>query len=859
MASPATLMASSLAEHFKREEDKVIAQKLFELNAYRKDIDTPDFRRVAKMIAEFALASPGESESQRDLELASLRLAGLASSSVTLLDEAQQKEVLNIFLPKAMGEGVDSSFYSEAITQLLLRYLNPEDSMPVLQKKVKEHLDVYLNRERISWLVERVEVGAVESPFEAIDNKEELGPLVAIKEKYQLAGPEPATKKPKDENVASLSRESIAEDKAAASLEERIYREAAKKKVDVELQLEALNRMNALFNKKENVSWAEKSVWNKLSSKVSKGVDRLILQDPVRTPKESLFSNTLVEFDPETMMTRKELIRFNVIGSFKATFPSAKVSEDVYAYAALKAMSKGIHYPLIKSTFTDPKESYNFVVNMTKSLVDAGYDVNDIRVSPHLRKVFEERIMPLFAQENSLEEAPEALANNPSVDASKLDRRGEGAVEPPSQKQTRFEQEEVDMLESIKASLREVNEHPLKISRGMNGEEQQNSFSDLSNDDILKIIQLVPLLSMPDEGWRDLVDGTGLAPESRRQVERTAEYIKRLVGTTIPDAEGRVRMDPNRNTKQFERLKELAPHLKIVMPEQYEILSKTIPALDNVTKEKVKQNNVAQTPSENANSEVDSTPAPPPEEQEKGAELPKEQVATRRNDEKMPEASEPAPKGDPVSPYSEAWVRRVAQVKDSGALSPEDIKKMVELDESEVTFFASTPPSKDEMDGVAFSSFRRHLHAVRDAVNPFQEAPNDMHVAIMKKLPEGYLASIVPPEGIQAMKLSSVYQERGEPAVVQEDGAQLDSKNEPSPPDPIEMTSPVSNDLEKYDVSINENIDSMDFTEEAPSAEGLADWTPPEPPEMESPPLPAAEDIPPPRKKEEYRPKRPRP
>ena len=103
MASPATLMASSLAENFRDEEDKIRAQKLFELNTYRKSVNTEEYRRIAEMIASFTLAGKGQSESQRDLEMASLRLAGLASGGVTLLSDEQQKEVLSTLLPRAMG------------------------------------------------------------------------------------------------------------------------------------------------------------------------------------------------------------------------------------------------------------------------------------------------------------------------------------------------------------------------------------------------------------------------------------------------------------------------------------------------------------------------------------------------------------------------------------------------------------------------------------------------------------------------------------------------------------------------------------------------------------------------------------
>ena len=68
MASPATQLASALAETFRNEEDKVRAQKLFELSAYRSNVDTQEYREVAQLIAELALAGKGQSESQRDLE-----------------------------------------------------------------------------------------------------------------------------------------------------------------------------------------------------------------------------------------------------------------------------------------------------------------------------------------------------------------------------------------------------------------------------------------------------------------------------------------------------------------------------------------------------------------------------------------------------------------------------------------------------------------------------------------------------------------------------------------------------------------------------------------------------------------------
>ena len=93
MASPATPLASALAETFRDEEDQVRAQQLFELNAYRSNVDTQEYRKIAQLIAELALAGKGQSESQRDIEMAALRLAGLANGSISLLGESQQKEV----------------------------------------------------------------------------------------------------------------------------------------------------------------------------------------------------------------------------------------------------------------------------------------------------------------------------------------------------------------------------------------------------------------------------------------------------------------------------------------------------------------------------------------------------------------------------------------------------------------------------------------------------------------------------------------------------------------------------------------------------------------------------------------------
>ncbi|APD91900.1 hypothetical protein BM525_18640 (plasmid) [Alteromonas mediterranea] len=576
MASPATPLASALAETFRDEEDQVRAQQLFELNAYRSNVDTQEYRKIAQLIAELALAGKGQSESQRDIEMAALRLAGLANGSISLLEESQQKEVLDTLLPRAMGEGPDSSFYSEHLSQLLLRHASPNDTAPVLKKNVKEHLDKFLNKERVEWLVSKVESGSIVSPFDETDSD----PIEDIKAKYGIPKTSQANKAKPNEDTAKVSREALAEKDVSASLEERIHRDAAKRKFDIDVQVDALNKMNALFAKPENASWAEKNVWDKVKGKIGEKVDRITLQDPIKYPKESLFSKTLVDMDPETMLTKRELLRFNTLGSFKAKFASAKVSDDVYSYAALSAMSKGIRYPMIKSTFTDPNESFQFVNNMTKALVEAGYDVNDIRVSPHLRRVFEERIKPNYAQENALEEAPEELVADPELEANKLGRQGEGPVLPPSNEQSRFEPEAADKLEFIKNQIKEMNEHPLKISKGMNDPDKKQKFSDLSNEDVGKILQLAPLLNMPDQGWKDLVAGTGLAPESRKQVEATARYITKLVDSLTPDEAGKTKLDPEKNNKQLARLKELRPILQTSMPDLYEKLSNNLSLLN---------------------------------------------------------------------------------------------------------------------------------------------------------------------------------------------------------------------------------------------------------------------------------------
>lgn len=984
MASPATLMASSLAENFRDEEDKIRAQKLFELNTYRKSVNTEEYRRIAEMIASFTLAGKGQSESQRDLEMASLRLAGLANGGVTLLSDEQQKEVLSTLLPRAMGEGPDSSFYSEHLSQLLLRYVNPDDSAPVLSKEVKAHLDQYLNAERVSWLLSRVESGAIASPFDEFEGGDEAKPLDSIREKYSLPKEAPVQDSPavngnNPDAVAKLSSDAIDESKASATLEERVNREAAKHKVNMDLQVDALNRMNALFNKQENVSWAEKSVWDKVSKKVGQKVDRVFLRDPIQYPKESLFSKTLVDMDPETMLTRRELLRFNTIGSFKATFPSSKVSDDVYAYAALSAMSKGIKYPLIKSTFTDPNESYQFVMNMTKSLVEAGYDVNDIRVSPHLRKIFESRIKPHYAQENALEEAPEALVNDPTVSPDKIGPGGDGPVEPPNDEQPRFEQDAVNKLESLKEMIKSVNEHPLKISRGMNGDENQNSFSDLTNEDIGKIVELAPLLSLPDEGWQDLVEGSGLAPEARRQVEKTVDYMERLVESTVPDEQGRTKMDPARNTKQLERLNVVAPFMKEAMPEAYKTLTETMPLLgrppadesgflipeelwrrkptvsnsndeytkamsqqalhdwekeveglreahnNDVKQDELKQNNVtvqgedadAPLPPENE-SELPPSPSaeegPPayfnevplpeselhpiadddeknlPVEPDVGQERPQvdeSKPVEQQVNVKEEVASEPA---EPASPYAEEWVARVGTTDDVTELSADDIKAIVELDESKVAFFNSTPPNKDEMGGAEFSTLRRQIQAVRDAINPFQDDPSHTQVAIMKKLPESYLKDIMPSSAIDIMngKEGDTPANPGEADLKQSHegndvAPELDNGIEKESVDPMDLTdsmepqeelvepditpeqpkaptAEVNTQAESPDLqpSIDEpgaqenappdeepvhGDDSMAFTQDISTQEELTNWMPPEPPPFETPPLPSEEEM----------------
>jgi hypothetical protein len=875
MASPVTKMASSLAEIFQQENDKTLAQKLFELRAYQKSSDTEEFRRVAMMISEFALAQTGESETQRELEFASLRLAGLAHGGRSLLSKEQQERVLKELLPRAMGDAPESSYYSAPVSQLLLRHLNPADKYPIFSPEVKEHLDTYLDKERVQWLIGRVESESIESPFDEVDNGEP-DPIKAIKNKYGFPDDEPVQEAP--EKVAKLNSDSAESSSRIAELAERVDRDASKRRIDMDLRVDAQNRINELFSKEENAGWAEKNVWSKVKGKVGEKVDRVFLQDPIKYPKESLFSRTLVDLDPQTLLTRRELLKFKSLGSFKATFPSSKVSDDVYNYAALSAMSQGIVYPYIKSTFTDPNESYTFLEKMTHSLIEAGYDIDSIRVSPHLKKVFEERIKPVYAQENALEEAPEVAIDNPDVSAKELGKGlGDAPVKPFQHVAPRFNEDLVDSIELIKAKISAVNDHPLKVGSSLFDPEAPKAISDLDKDELLAIYELSPYLNLPDEGWKNLADGSGLEPEARKVVEKISQYVEKIAAKALPDENGVVKMDPEKHSKQFEFLKsslntvdKVNPQLREALQDAISLLSRpkadkegfVIPdqlwlrkpnasnsndeyvnamSMESLhrwegkvaeAKEEYLKNQGSQPTAapENVNGTQDAarqsvdggndeadvpkqdspdaffyndTPPPhltevPPSDEEFGPQvqydegmdisyppndvpfvdksLPPESTteaapvenAQPPKEEVKGEAVEPdsqAPQAekvqDDVSPYESESIKALSKTKNPLELDGDAIEVAAKMTQQEVEFFNLNSPTKEQMTGTEFSNLRRNIREIRDAINPFQENPNEVQIEIMKKVSSELLASIVPEEGIAVLAKNDL---KGEPS-----------------------------------------------------------------------------------------------
>jgi hypothetical protein len=848
MTSPVTTMASSLAEIFNDEKDKTLAQHLFELRSYQKNVDTQEYQNVAKMIAEFALSQTGESETQRELEYASLRLAGLTHGGRSLLTKEQQESVLKKFIPRAMGESPEASFYSEPVSQLLLRHLNPQDKYPIFPKEVKGYLDQYLDKEKAQWLIERVESQSIESPFDEVDEMGNVDPIKDIKKSFGLNEDEPAPK-PAD-NVAKLSSDAAEEVSRSAQLAERVDRDATKNRIDMEMRVDAQNRINEIFAKDENSGWAEKNVWSKLKGKVGEGVDRVFLQDPIKYPKESLFSQTLVDLDPQTLLTRRELLKFKALGSFKATFPSSKVSDDVYNYAALSALSQGIVYPYIKSTFTDPNEAYTFLEKMTKSLVEAGYDIDSIRVSPHLLKFFEERIKPGYSQENALEEAPEVAIDNPEVTPEELKNNlGDGPVEPFRHVATRFNPELESSIEHIKEKINEINSHPLKIGSSLFDSEVPKSISDLEKEDILEIYKLAPFLSLPDEGWNNISDGAGLAPGARKVVEKVSSYIDKIANKAIPDENGVVKMDPEKHSNQHELLKSARPLISDSNPE---LAKKVADALalferpkadsdgfvipdslwlrkpnesnstdeyaaamskqaiydwENLVKE-AKVNylkSLSETPSvsvdtiddveksspvEVGNPELntedpegdakerapesffyDEVPPhmseiPPPSEElgppsgepmdamdsfsEDIPPIPPEVMENQKAEVAAPIPDEPS-EVEVASPYLNEAVVALSKSSAAKDLDGDAIKVAAQMSQSDVDFFNSNPPSKEEMTGTEFSNLRRNLREIRDAVNPFQESPSELQLEIIAKVPHDVLVDIMPEKGLEAL------------------------------------------------------------------------------------------------------------
>jgi hypothetical protein len=520
---------SVIVEDLESEDDKSLMLQL--LNGRKKfkgtGAESVRARELARMFVDKTVGGIGGNtvylQSRNDAVMHALIFSGFNSRNILHVDEEVAANAVKELLPKAMGDSAEYPLYNSDIQKTLLFYLE-DPSKFKMNEKVKASVDGYLTDDKKQILLSRAFADDFEHDF---DKKkiEEVSEDLGV----TLLSPEELSEKV-DGDSAKLSDDVVKSEQRSEILDSEL--EANKKhQQSIEMEALALQRINAIMERNRDDGWAERTVKDKATDwSLDKVGDFFRSGKPVY-PDESIFSNSIAKLDAAGR-AEQEFVTFGVnpLAGFKATVKNANQPDDVYSLIANKAILANVKYPYIKSTFRDPSQAETFTKKSLQALVDAGYDIDNIRVQKHL-----EGYLNAFRSElalSSITEAPEELVHE------KENPDPENKHQDPDY--VKFEERIQGMSdeERLAEGLKQLNEPLISMQDSMKDPEKPMSFSDFKNEDLVEVLKYAPLLKdINTEQWDTALKQVGLIPRTRNIVESVEAHFDSLLRLADPNVD----------------------------------------------------------------------------------------------------------------------------------------------------------------------------------------------------------------------------------------------------------------------------------------------------------------------------------
>lgn len=508
-----------LKSFFEKEEHR---RNLAELLRNLKLNDKSLQDEMSEMFVRRALADDAFSddalETSVDLQTQALILSGMNTQGACLVNDSLQRQAFESLLPLALKNQEDGLVNSH-VAQALIGYINHTGDTPFFNERADAIVSELVTDKTRDALLQRVADQALSSPLPQEETQALLAKHEITPSRREAAND--AEIVPQPEGISSDMEVGRASDEFkypdAGEFSDNAYREAEKYQLTIDSRAEARDRINALL--KEKPGWVERTVVDRLRAKKDQFIEdlndgALFVKDPLKYPKESLFSETLSEVDETGREVHELVVMRNTPLSMKAIFKKPDAPKEAYEISALRLREQGVKRPYINATFKDKGKCQQFLMQSVEGLLKAGYDIDDIVVAPRIKHLFGP-IYEHHMQRGMLSEAPEDLIASPD-DPDVAKRHG---MEDPDPGPAR-----PSGNEAVHEQIRAIHEPLDAVINMYEGAEegQSQGIRDLEPEVLAAAMSVAPHIE-DEASWQRAVDEGGLNPRSN-------DFMKRLVG-----------------------------------------------------------------------------------------------------------------------------------------------------------------------------------------------------------------------------------------------------------------------------------------------------------------------------------------
>jgi hypothetical protein len=580
------LTRETLAALIEDEQDQNIMVKILAGESLKSNVEAKRGKELADLFVELvkngAEYQSLELQTSRDAVMYALTMSGFNDKGIISVSPERIEENIQALLPIVMGESPESILFHSDANAALLSYLHDKEKFDVAPK-VSAVLDEYLNQDRAHLLLQRASTGFLDNNLSYVEMKGieqrfdlELPSLVG---EYVLPSPAlprseaPPTDLPTDSpslgdeqepQAAKLGDDVMRPDHAEIYASEE--KAAQKYQLDVDLQTEALMKINAIMESKRADGWTHRTVVDKLKDNIGDRIGDLVNPSRIVYPNESVFSQSLSIVDAAGRSTQT-LATFNTspFSSFKASVTDPLVGPEVFQIIALKAKAAGVKHPFLKSTFKDAKQATQFLKEAADALLAEGYEIEDIRVQKSLQPYFDAYKSEKL--EFTITEAPEDLAldpDDPDVAMKHADKPAKDLAE----RMARMSPDEI-----LTENLMSINGELQNMQQAMASEEKSLEMKDFENDVLIRALSMAPYAKDPNsEIWNAAIRQAGLVPSTRDVVLEVEGYFKGLLNKANPNGNTGGEIGSN----QAVTLQEAEEVLKFIYPDRADKIAEIV-------------------------------------------------------------------------------------------------------------------------------------------------------------------------------------------------------------------------------------------------------------------------------------------